>query len=798
LRWPHDTLGAHAVCGGALVEIWADTQILREGAITQSLDVPGWTRLHCQGDDAPQGQGQSVSPGLYLTNRSGLDALQRSAPSVWSPVSGPLLAGVQAQANGRWAYQARRIRIKSAGEVSAIYEYRWSDDHWSVLPWVDGLPMIDATRGVLADGTTVDRLTPLGVVRHRRARSRLSIDPDTISIRTTDPPDGFAECAIDRLTRLDGRMHTLTREQGKPIMMRCRDGRILKESVSAQGDLGVFQPDYGDVFAMRNAVAEPDGWVFDIVDETPGSDPDFRISFRDSEVSLSAGRFDLDEYRTVAAPFANRLSLVAGHGLWEHPVERLGLHEGIRPADIPDAETVTSATSDKAQTSSAPLLCLQRGGAGISVTYTQSGEPSQVEACADWRGADALFYYRQIADSGATGLAFAVNGPIISRKIAQGRFTDRVATGPPQPVGRDGDLLFPNPLGAARLDGWGQITELYSYDDTLGVATLTGAGPVVLTSDGLHTLDPDSRTHGCGGLSDALQRQMPEGVTVSSVSVRPGQAVHLRGSDANGPIMVSSSCDASGFRLFADPLGVDRRIRHISWMRSLPGATASLVILQQDNGEIAISDGAGRVLSLVADVSGELLGTFAGTQPRGVVILTDQDAYLLDVDAAVMALARTRPVSPTPEIVPSSPSPTPAPPVPAPPPPEQDTPTAPAAPSPSPTPTPPVPAPSPPEPDTPAAPIPEPQPKPEPESEIRIALLPLLADGSAIDMGRASRDQIRAVQNALRQRGFDPGPIDGIVGPRTQAAIRALQNSRSEPETGLITSQQFRDLMSSP
>ena len=34
------------------------------------------------------------------------------------------------------------------------------------------------------------------------------------------------------------------------------------------------------------------------------------------------------------------------------------------------------------------------------------------------------------------------------------------------------------------------------------------------------------------------------------------------------------------------------------------------------------------------------------------------------------------------------------------------------------------------------------------------------------DNGRASGD-VRSAQQALRDKGFDPGPIDGVMGPRT-------------------------------
>ena len=45
---------------------------------------------------------------------------------------------------------------------------------------------------------------------------------------------------------------------------------------------------------------------------------------------------------------------------------------------------------------------------------------------------------------------------------------------------------------------------------------------------------------------------------------------------------------------------------------------------------------------------------------------------------------------------------------------------------------------------------------------------------------------VLAVQSALKAKGFDPGPIDGVFGPKTAAAIKKMQASVSIPTTGVI------------
>lgn len=48
----------------------------------------------------------------------------------------------------------------------------------------------------------------------------------------------------------------------------------------------------------------------------------------------------------------------------------------------------------------------------------------------------------------------------------------------------------------------------------------------------------------------------------------------------------------------------------------------------------------------------------------------------------------------------------------------------------------------------------------------------------------AGSEQVKSLQKALQEKGKDPGPIDGVMGPRTQAALREFQKDQSLPETG--------------
>ncbi len=46
--------------------------------------------------------------------------------------------------------------------------------------------------------------------------------------------------------------------------------------------------------------------------------------------------------------------------------------------------------------------------------------------------------------------------------------------------------------------------------------------------------------------------------------------------------------------------------------------------------------------------------------------------------------------------------------------------------------------------------------------------------------------RIRRAQEALKSEGHDPGPVDGVMGPKTQEALRQYQKDQNLRQTGRL------------
>ena len=54
--------------------------------------------------------------------------------------------------------------------------------------------------------------------------------------------------------------------------------------------------------------------------------------------------------------------------------------------------------------------------------------------------------------------------------------------------------------------------------------------------------------------------------------------------------------------------------------------------------------------------------------------------------------------------------------------------------------------------------------------------------------GRDGNDDVRQAQQALQDKGISPGPVDGLMGPQTRAALRQYQQKENLKVTGRLDS----------
>jgi len=59
---------------------------------------------------------------------------------------------------------------------------------------------------------------------------------------------------------------------------------------------------------------------------------------------------------------------------------------------------------------------------------------------------------------------------------------------------------------------------------------------------------------------------------------------------------------------------------------------------------------------------------------------------------------------------------------------------------------------------------------------------------------RLGQSVIRQAQEALKSKGYDPGPADGVLGPRTQAVLKEYQQAESLPVTSRLDQATSRKL----
>jgi peptidoglycan hydrolase-like protein with peptidoglycan-binding domain len=69
---------------------------------------------------------------------------------------------------------------------------------------------------------------------------------------------------------------------------------------------------------------------------------------------------------------------------------------------------------------------------------------------------------------------------------------------------------------------------------------------------------------------------------------------------------------------------------------------------------------------------------------------------------------------------------------------------------------------------------------------LHFAALFLAASLAAVPAFAQSSATVKNVQQALKDKGYDPGPVDGIMGPQTRSALKKYQASQNLDADGRI------------
>ena len=58
--------------------------------------------------------------------------------------------------------------------------------------------------------------------------------------------------------------------------------------------------------------------------------------------------------------------------------------------------------------------------------------------------------------------------------------------------------------------------------------------------------------------------------------------------------------------------------------------------------------------------------------------------------------------------------------------------------------------------------------------------------GQSVRKGSKAKDRVKLIQRELKMLGYNVGPVDGIFGPKTDAAVKAFQTDQALKVDGIV------------
>ena len=788
--WRHDTLASWVQCDGRDLELWQDGEVVRSAG--QSRRLPRQSRdagFLCQSTSAQLGDGGVLRPGSYL---GGSTVFAVDASGTATTVQDPQLSqAVQERAGGGLAFEGQRLRI-TTGPFAGSYQYRTRSDQWRPIAFERGLPGIDRTLDFRASPARIHRLTAAGVIEQSLARARISLNPDTVSLRVAGSFDGWSDCDPRLMRRMDGQEHGIPAADASPLIIRCEDGVTLAER-SPQQDLGAFEALEQDPFETVTLI-DRGPWEWRRLETTSPFTLDIR--FLDEPTALSAGRFPMDEFRSAATAFRGTLDLATANGWWRHPLTTLGSDGAERGTGVPDAGAVRDViTARDAQ--GARALCLDLPSAPLMLDADDTARA--IDACLRWQGNDGFWTYQEGPAGPVSASALALNGPLLQRQVSRGRFTDLVALGAPRPLGSD--LAVPTAQGVLVIGPDSRARGIYSFDRLLGLVPSRddALSPMALTPAGLGSLLDDDAlqtSDACG--SESLSTDAFATGPIRTIE-RTAERLRFVATEATGETRaVTIACQAPGLLPVGRSIDVTSRTRHVAQMQGQSEATSRIELWATPDSGLMLTDGRRRQVDPGEAGAGPILAVYGATGARTMIAVLEADVLELDVDAAITLLAAQE-LGPDPQAVAERPAPA-----------AQDAPEGPSSFAPNASPRPRARPGGTPEPtDRPGArpgpatnapssmQAPAPERTPEQASTPRAIPSPTPAAPAVFsaNLSELTDIQRRTVQYALQLRNLYRMGIDGIVGPGTRAAIVAFQQSIGALPSGQLTADQLEMLL---
>ena len=624
-RWPHDNLNALLNCENNHYELWSEGNILREeNKQPELLADDEFYTLYCQNDKVPLGNSVILQSGTYALGENSVLELDKNRSKV-----GPEIAEITVKwDNGEVFHHNNQFRMLY-DKARFSYEMYWPDDMWREMPWIDGLPAIDKTEAVQFGSNDISRITPIGVIDQNETDTGLQLKSGPISIRATKDYETMQDCKVDRVEKLDGLMHTSLTITGSPLQWRCKDGKVMRDSPNQSAGLGNVKILDSDLFANRIVINRDDTWVWEKIDNSPGTMPFVNINFKGEKINLGAGRFDFDEFKSIAAPYKN-LEIVGVNGWWQNPLNQLGINVSRRNKIIPDPSKIISVSQDTSpENIKEPILCLLDESKAIHL-YTDETLKT-VDSCGYWTGSDSFWTYRQI-DENSTATGIALNGPRINRQIENGRFTDLVAVASPTQIitNRETNVLVPTKTGVTIFNSKRNISGYHSFSDMNSIIYSPDLGPMVLWGESVQPYH-DNDIKPCNKFRDVKLNIQK----IESVSNQNYVITGLNGNFEREILILN--CEFSDTKITRSRfLDMKERTRYQAKVSHDDEVDGGLVI-EIENNTLRMSSKQDKVREF--KLSSRILSVIAKHQSRELVIITPNEIFLLDVDAILNLLA---------------------------------------------------------------------------------------------------------------------------------------------------------------